>query len=160
MFFKKATYFRYRMNSFTVVLYSICVKFLPDYCWYIFLYIADIMVPVQEKVWSSLSDRLLVYYHNHLFMFFGGGGGCLFCAQFAWLWFCMIIESIFSALFLWCCVLCLSIAVLFESLKDYKKPVQYLEKLPVDLFLISSHHPQLLSAVLAVKCKVLFLSRY
>lgn len=34
-----------------------------------FLHIADIMVPVQEKVWLSLSDRLLVYYRSH-FLFY------------------------------------------------------------------------------------------
>lgn len=44
--------------------FYICVKCLPEYCWSMFLHIADITVPVQEKVWSSLSDRLLVYYHN------------------------------------------------------------------------------------------------
>lgn len=56
--------------------FYICVKCLPEYCWSMFLHIADITVPVQEKVWSSLSDRLLVYYRNYsCFM--------LFCFVFA-----------------------------------------------------------------------------
>lgn len=140
--------------------FYICVKCLPDYCWPMFLHIADIMVPVQEKVWLSLSDRLLVYYRSHF----------LFYVLFFFLPFlcsvCLIMvlydywQHLFSVIFFGAVCYVWVVQCSLDLLRTIKtKQNLYLEKL--DPFLISSHHPQLLSATLAVKCKfLLYLSRY
>lgn len=51
-------------ESMVLLWCQICVM-IPDDSWPVFLHTAYIMTAVQEKVWPSLSDRLIVYYHNH-----------------------------------------------------------------------------------------------
>lgn len=116
---------------------GICVQRLPDDCWSIFLHIADIMVPVQEKVWSSVRKVACLLSFLSFFLFVLSLLDCVLYDYWQHI----------SALLFWCCVtVCVSIAVLFGSLNLQSVKSLYLERF--DLFLI-------LSTILAVECKVL-----
>lgn len=88
----------------------LCSTFADD-CWSIFLHIADIMVPVQEKVWSPVRKVACLLFFLCLFLF---PFLCSVCLTVL----CMMIDSIFSALLFWCCVLCEYCSALWISRKS------------------------------------------
>lgn len=137
-----------------------CVKCGPDCCWSMFLHIADITMPVQEKVWKPLSSWLLAHYQHHLLsIVLAAFVRCSVCLIVVWegSWQSWLLFFCYAASFL-------SVAVLPGSFEDCGK--SYTRPNPANVpssfnFISSSGLSLNLSARLVVTCKpAIFLSRH
>lgn len=100
---------RYKMIEFqalTVMLFGVWPGLRFQQCWSMSLYIADITMPGQEKVWTSLSDGSLMLDIVHFMFNLTGSETSLlitfFLAALLWCMLCCLIGLFaISSFFIW-----------------------------------------------------------